>query len=71
MNIGAAEELKRADQAVIKLYAWIGGIHLTYALFHLLEGNKEMARLYCEMVLNSPHMSEIRKTEARKMLSRL
>lgn len=68
VNKGAKEELERDDQAKLKLSAWIGGIYLTYAQFHHKLGSYPVARIYCNLVLSSPDMSEIRKQEAEKLL---
>ncbi len=68
VNRGAKEELENNDQATLKLSAWIGGIYLTYAQFHHRLGNYPLAKIYCNLILNSPDMSEIRKQEARRLL---
>lgn len=68
VNKGAKKELEKNDHANLKLSAWIGGICLTYAQFHCKLGNYPLAKIYCNLVLNSPDMSEVRKQEARKLL---
>lgn len=71
INSGASRELAKADQAEIKLSAWVHGTIIALAYFHYRLGNYPMVKIYCEMVLNSPNASEVRRKEALSLLKKL
>lgn len=71
INSGASRELAKTDQAEIKLSAWVHGTIITLAYFHYRLGNYPMVKIYCEMVLNPPNASEVRRKEALSLLKKL
>jgi len=71
---GYEDELKKDDQAELKLNVWLAGLHLTKAKIYQQQDRQILAHHYANSVLNiddPKNMLGLRKSQAKKILEEI